>query len=93
MDNDYKQLFQKSVEVQQGLLTVVKSLEKNSKEMNDNFVLHQQDVRKLATIAEQTNKKVAETHDKLLKYLVWAILALIVVLGGKEVISFATTVT
>jgi len=81
MDSDYKQLFERSVTVQEGTLQVLKNLEENSKKFNDSFILHQKD-------SEEVKRLVEQSHRLLLKYLRWAIIALIVLLGGREIVSF-----
>ena len=80
MSEKYEQLLERSVVVQEGIQTTLKTLNENTKTLNDQFVLHCASVNDIS-------KEVKVIRSELLKYLKWAVVALILVLGGKEVID------
>lgn len=83
MEEKYEKLLEQTVVYQGELTNAVKSLQENTKLLNDNFVLH-------CGITKDTNNKVTILYEKVLKYLVWSILGIIILLGGERVIELLT---
>ena len=86
-DEKYEQLLERSVIAQEknnnfseALIEVSKNLENNVRELNDKFVLH-------CTNADNITTEVKAIRTELLKYLKWAILALVIVLGGQRIVE------
>jgi NurA-like 5'-3' nuclease len=84
---EYKQLLERSVIAQErsttvsnSLLEVSKSLDNNIKELNDKFVLH-------CTNSDTIASEIKAIRSELLKYLKWAIVALVLVLGGQKAVE------
>ena len=88
MDNiKYENLLERSVKVQEGLLNAtnglseaVKQLHENTKNLNDKFVLHCQEISKISV-------DISDIKVELLKYLKLSILALVVILGGQKIVE------
>ena len=84
--NKYENLLERSVRsteqqniVSNSLLEVSKNLEKNVKDLNDNFILHIQQ-------NSSTIKEVKEVRQILLKWIKWLALALFVTVGGATIL-------
>ena len=75
---------ERSVKVQEGLLSATNQIKDNMKELNDKFALHCQELG-------ATNGDIRAIKQELLKYLKWAILALLILLGGQKVVELFLT--
>lgn len=87
-DDKYEILLERSVrateqqaQISTGLLEVSKDLRNNMKQLNDNFVLHQKN-------DEEVQKELGYIKLLLLKYLKWAIITLILAVGGTSIVKF-----
>lgn len=84
----YERLLEQSVrateqqtQVSVGLLKVAENLENNMKQLNDNFILHQKN-------DEDVRNEINLIKLLLLKYLKWAIITLILAVGGTSIVKF-----
>ena len=87
MSNKYEQLLERSVIAQEktnsisdSLLEVSKNLNDNIKDLNDKFILH-------CANADMLTTEMKGIRAELLKYLKWAIVALVITLGGQKMVE------
>ena len=69
---------QKSVEINTGLLDVSRRMETNIQKLNDEFVLH--------------NKDMKDVKQELMKWIKYLALALVVTLGGTQVVKILMSI-
>ena len=87
MDNEYKELLTRSVRTEESLVSALESLKETSKSINDNLASHNVSLSEICTLAHEGNKLSEANNIILMKYLKWAILALITVLAGTKLMS------
>lgn len=87
MDNEYKDLLTRSIRSEEALTSAVESLKETSKSINDNLASHNASIGELCKIAHEGNKLSEANNIILMKYLKWAILALITVLSGQKLVN------
>jgi len=96
MVNKYESFLERSLLLQQEQRDVSKALLKNVQKISDNMIIHQQElagivrtiddnhgiIKTTALVTTDTNTKVVTIQEKLLKYLFYSVLALLLVVGG-----------
>jgi len=87
MNQKYENLLERSVIAQErsneksdGMLKVSECLKDNLVKINDTFALH-------TTSNIDIKKEIKLIREELLKYLKWSIVALIIALGGQQIIK------
>ena len=83
----YENLIERNIVASTSLQTAVGSLVDNTKVMNDNFVLHQKTIEEIVKEMHLLSSEQTLMRNDLLKWIKYLVASLIVVLGGKEVIS------
>ena len=89
MDKEYKELLIRSIKATEITANAVDALKDASKTINDNLVSHNQTMANIYKLACEGNK-ISEANNKiLLRYLRWAVIALVVALGGAKILAEA----
>ena len=87
---EYKDLFRQSVESQAKIASALEILKDTSKIMNDNLASHNKTIEEIYRLACANGEISKQNNKLLLKYLKWAIVGLIALLGGAEVLKQIT---
>jgi hypothetical protein len=87
MDNEYKELLVRSIQSQEAMQKAVETLTTTSRTINDNLASHNNSIAELCKLAQEGNKLSEANNILLIKYLKWAIFALVVTLGGAKLIN------
>lgn len=80
MPENYEKLLERTITVQEGVALNLDALTANTKEMNDKFVTHNE-------TTNDVRKELIVLKELITKYLKWAILAIIMILGGEQVVQ------
>lgn len=87
MQTKYEELLERSIKCQQvsndiskSLLKVSENLEINSKQLNDEFVLHKRDT-------EDIQVELKEVRQTLLKWIKYLAIALFIAVGGTSILK------
>jgi tRNA 2-selenouridine synthase SelU len=93
MESKYENLLERTVVTQEGMLLVQRDLAKNMEKLNDNFVLHTKKMEDIECVVIKSQDTIQQAHALVAQYLKWAILAIIVLLGGQKLISIVSALT
>ena len=92
MSDKYEMLLERSVrcqeqsnDVSKSLLKYVEKLDNNTKELNDNFALHQQSAKDMMGALTDATKGINGIKNILMKWVKWLGIALFVSVGGATV--------
>ena len=87
MENGVEELIRSQIKCQEQSMAVVQSLKEHTEKLNDNieklndqFILHQ-------NLSEKDSEEIKAIKLILLGYLKWAVIALVVAVGGAAVID------
>jgi len=86
MDEDYKRLFEKNVEVISSLQQYTKELKQNTKEMNDNFVLHSAKHLEDSKVIDSVKVDTTAIREELLVWLKRVAIIAFIAVGGTSII-------
>jgi hypothetical protein len=85
MDKEYKDLLVRSIEATETSTQALKILADTSKVMNDTLLSHNNKFIELCAMSKEGNEISRANNVILIKYLKWAVAALVVTLGGAKV--------
>jgi hypothetical protein len=90
MENkEYRELLERSIVATETSANAIKILSDNSKALNDNLASHNATMKDIYTLALEGNAISTQNNKLLLKYLKWAIIMLVIVLGGSKLFAEA----
>ena len=91
MDNDYKELLIRSIQAAETTAMATKGLNETSQKINDTLLSHNRTMAEIYQVSCQGNDISKANNTLLVKYLKYAIVFLVLLLGGGRLLAEAKT--
>ena len=92
MNNDYKELLTRSIQAAEITALATKGLDETSQKINDSLLSHNKTMAEIYQLSCQGNDISKANNTLLVKYLKYAIVFLVLLLGGGRVLAEAKTI-
>jgi hypothetical protein len=92
MDKIYEELLTRSIIATETTANALRILSETSKTMNDNLISHNSTMKDIYRLGCEGNEISRQNNKLLLTYLKWAIVTVVVILGGAKVFAEAKVI-